>query len=74
VMEHIPSMGRALRSSPAPLKVHFTPLIPALWRLRQEDHEFKANLGYTGRPCLNKNGECSSWEVQLQGGIKFGPW
>jgi hypothetical protein len=27
-----------------------TPAIPTLRRLRQEDHEFKANLGYISRP------------------------
>jgi hypothetical protein len=26
-----------------------TPKIPALWRLKQEDGEFEASLGYTGR-------------------------
>jgi hypothetical protein len=29
-----------------------TPVIPALWSLGQEDHEFEANLGYTVRSCL----------------------
>jgi hypothetical protein len=29
-------------------------LIPTLGRLRQEDHEFKVNLGYMVRPCLKK--------------------
>jgi hypothetical protein len=28
------------------------PIISALRRLRQEDHEFKTSLGYTVRPCL----------------------
>jgi hypothetical protein len=34
-----------------------TPIIPALRRLRKEDHEFKASwllVGYTVRPCLKK--------------------
>jgi hypothetical protein len=29
-----------------------TPAIPTLERLTEEDHEFKASLGYTGRSCL----------------------
>jgi hypothetical protein len=30
----------------------YTHIIPALGRWRQEDHKFKANLGYIVRPCL----------------------
>jgi hypothetical protein len=31
------------------------PIIPALRRLRQENHEFKFSLGYKARPCLKQN-------------------
>jgi hypothetical protein len=30
-------------------------VIPVLWRLRQEDGEFKARLGYIVRPHLKNN-------------------
>jgi hypothetical protein len=38
---------------------------PALRRLRQEDHEIKASLGYTARPCLKKRKK-----IQLILGLK----
>jgi hypothetical protein len=27
---------------------------PNTWKMRQEDHEYKNNLGYIARPCLKK--------------------
>jgi hypothetical protein len=44
------------------------PVIPAPGKLRQEDVEFKANLGYVTRPCQTKTKrKCltctASWET-----------
>jgi hypothetical protein len=36
------------------LGVVYTSIIPALRRQRQEDHKFKASLGYMVTPCLKK--------------------
>jgi hypothetical protein len=51
------------------------PIIPALGRLRKEDNEFKASLGYRAslrlawavRPCIKKirNKKCSSGNQKL---------
>jgi hypothetical protein len=38
----------------------YTPVISALWRLRQEVREFKARLDYTVSPCLEKEGRLRS--------------
>jgi hypothetical protein len=32
----------------------YPPIIPALWRLRQEDNEFEASLDYMGISCLKR--------------------
>jgi hypothetical protein len=33
----------------------FMPIIPALRRVRQKDHKFKASLGHTVRQCFKQN-------------------
>jgi hypothetical protein len=36
-------------------------IMPALWRLRQEDQEFDANLGYIEGPVLKKPRDVEIW-------------
>jgi hypothetical protein len=47
-------------------------IIPALGRLRQDNHEFQTSLGYRVRPCLNKQTENSSsiWNRETKGSKK----
>ena len=45
-----------------------TPAMSALVRLRQKDHNFKVNLGYTAKPCLNKQWPCiysGFWKLNM---------
>jgi hypothetical protein len=37
-------------------EVWCTPVIPAYRRLRQVHNEFKASVGYIGRPCFERRG------------------
>jgi hypothetical protein len=40
------------------------PVIPALGRLRQEDHEFEVTMGYTVRLCLKNSKNSSNHHYQ----------
>jgi predicted transposase YdaD len=46
------------------------PVVSALQWLRQEDHEFKASLGYTAKPCLKKEGRKGGKEEGREEGRK----
>jgi hypothetical protein len=46
--------GRPFIKYPVVARVVVIPAIPAPGRLRQEDHKFKANMGYIERPCFEK--------------------
>lgn len=55
------------------------PTNPALKRLRQEDLEFQASMGYTARVYLRKKkeeiqGTVSSSLAAVLGGLKLYPW
>jgi hypothetical protein len=47
------------------------PTIPVLRQLRQEDHQFKAILGYMARPYLKKKNEKNKTKQKTQTKQKF---
>jgi hypothetical protein len=49
-----PSKPRHLKNQGRELSMVLMPVIPAFWRLRQEDSESEANLNYRRRPCFKK--------------------
>jgi hypothetical protein len=42
------------------------PVIPALRRVRQEDHKFQASLHYILRPYLKKKNFFLFWKIKVQ--------
>jgi hypothetical protein len=47
------------------------PVIPALRRQRQENHEFEASLGYIAIPYLIKQSEQTNYIAVLMGELQF---
>jgi hypothetical protein len=47
----------------------YTPIIPALRRLRKEAPEFEASMSYTGRPCLQQTNKQQGNDVMSHSNI-----
>jgi hypothetical protein len=52
----------------------YIPVIPAPRRLRQEDQEFKASVGYVARPCLKQTKQTLLIELVFTKYLSKIPW